>query len=160
MLELDVPIKLINLAEERAKKLGVLKNSITNGEGNIAGYIGQLLIKLVLKGEDVDDYNFDVRKDNIRYEVKTKRCKFKPDSNYACSVCAHNTRQNCDYYVFVRITNDYKKAWILGKKDSKKYLKESIFCKKGEIDPDSTFGWKFKENCYNLKIKDLEPFKI
>jgi hypothetical protein len=156
MIELNVPDKLIKLAEERSKKLGVLKNSITKGEGNIAGYIGQMLIKLFLDGNDIDDYDFDVLKDNIRYEVKTKRCKFKPLPEYACSVCEKNARQDCDYYVFVRITNDYKKAWILGKKKAKQYLKESLYCKKGEVDLDSTFGWTFKENCYNLKINQLE----
>ena len=46
MVEVKIPDKLIKLAEERSKKLGVLKNSITKGEGNIAGYIGQMLIKL------------------------------------------------------------------------------------------------------------------
>jgi hypothetical protein len=156
MIEVNVPDKLIKLAEERSKKLGILKNSITKGKGNIAGYIGQMLVKLYLEGEDVDAYNFDVLKDNIRYEVKTKRCKDKPNLDYACSVCAHNARQDCDYYVFVRITNNYKKAWLLGKKKAKQYLKEAIYCKEGEIDPDSTFGWTFKENCYNLKINQLE----
>jgi hypothetical protein len=156
MIEVKVPDKLIKLAEERSKRLGVLKNSITEGDGNTAGYIGQILIKLFLDGEDIDDYDFDVLKDNIRYEVKTKRCKFKPLPEYACSVCEKNARQNCDYYVFVRITNDYKTAWILGKKNSKNYLKESTHCKKGEIDPDSNLGWTFKENCYNLKINQLE----
>lgn len=144
------------MAEERSKKLGVLKNSITQGDGNIAGYIGQMLVKLFLDGEDVDCFDFDVLKDNVRYEVKTKRCKFKPKPEYACSVCAHNIRQDCDYYVFVRVTNDYKSAWILGKKNAKQYLKESKYCKKGEIDPDSNLGWTFKENCYNLKINNLE----
>jgi hypothetical protein len=152
----NIPDKLINQAKERSKKLGVLKNSITRGDGNTAGYIGQMLIKLYLNGNDVDNYDFDVLKDNIRYEVKTKRCKFKPLPEYACSVCAHNPRQDCDYYVFVRITNDYKTAWILGKKNAKDYLKESIYCKKGDIDPDSTFGWTFQENCFNIKINQLE----
>jgi hypothetical protein len=156
MIEVNVPDKLINQAWERSKKLGVLKNSITRGEGNVAGYIGQMLIKLFLDGDDIDDYDFDVLKDNIRYEVKTKRCKFKPKPEYACSVCEKNARQDCDYYVFVRITNDYKTAWILGKKKAKDYLKESKYCEKGKVDPDSDLGWTFKENCYNLKINQLD----
>jgi hypothetical protein len=156
MIELNIPDKLIKLAKERSDKLGVLKNSITGGEGNVAGYIGQMLIKLYLDGEDVDAYDFDVVKNKIRYEVKTKRCGPPPKPEYACSICAHNARQDCDYYVFVRVRNDYKKAWILGKKKAKQYLNESIYCKKGEIDPDSNLGWTFKENCYNLKINQLE----
>jgi len=158
MIEIkNIPDKVIKIAEDKAQKLGVLKNSIEKGGGNIAGYLGQLLVKLYLDGIDDDTYDYDVMKDNIRYEIKTKRCKFKPREDYACSVCAKNARQDCDYYVFVRVTYDYKNAWILGKKNSKKYLKESLYCKKGEIDPDSDFGWDFKEDCYNLKINQLDP---
>lgn len=157
MIEIkNIPDKAIQIAQEKAKKLGVLKNSIEKGDGNVAGFLGQLLVRLYLNGEDDETYDYDVVKDKIRYEVKTKRCKFKPREDYTCSVCAKNARQDCDYYVFVRVTYDYKNAWILGKKAAKSYLKESLFCKKGEKDPDSDFGWTFKEDCFNLKINQLD----
>ena len=148
---------LIAAAEKRSQKLGVLRNSITNGEGNVAGYIGQMLVALYLKGSEVDTFNYDVIKDGVRYEVKTKRCTSEPKANYNCSVSNHNTNQKCDYYVFVRILEDYSKAWIIGKKKTVEFFKESTFNKKGEPDPSSNNKWNFRADCYNLEIKNLDP---
>lgn len=148
---------LITIAEQRSEKLGVLKNSITNGEGNIAGYIGQMLVNLYLKGSEPDVYNYDVIKDNVRYEVKTKRCTGEPKEHYNCSIAKYNTKQKCDYYVFVRVLEDYSKAWILGKKKKDDFFKEATFNKKGEPDPSSGNKWNFKADCYNLEISKLEP---
>lgn len=148
---------LITIAEQRSEKLGVLKNSITNGEGNIAGYIGQMLVNLYLKGSEPDVFNYDVIKDNVRYEVKTKRCTGEPKEHYNCSIANYNTKQKCDYYVFVRVLEDYSKAWILGKKKKDDFFKEATFNKKGEPDPSSGNKWNYKADCYNLEISKLEP---
>lgn len=154
-----IPKKIIEEAERKAKMLGSLKNSITHGSGNVAGYIGQILVSKYLKGYEEDTYNYDVIKDGIRYEVKTKRCTSKPLPSYECSVTQYNSSQKCDYYVFVRILNDYSKAWILGKKTPVDYFKESTSYKKGDIDPKSHFGWKFKGDCYNLEIAKLDKIE-
>jgi hypothetical protein len=149
--------RLIEVAVKRSEKLGVLKNSITNGAGNVAGYLGQMLVTLLLKGSDVDTFNYDVVKNNIRYEVKTKRCTSQPLDYYNCSITNFNASQKCDYYVFVRILEDYSKAWILGKKKVTEFFSESTFNKKGELDPSSNLKWKFRADGYNLEIKKLEP---
>lgn len=156
MIELKISDKILIEAKLRAKKLGKLNNSITEGSGNIAGYIGQLLVAEYLNAEEPDNYNFDVKKDNITYEVKTKRCTSKPRQEYDCSVSDFNTKQDCDYYIFVRVLEDFSKAWILGKKKKADYFNEARFCEKGKVDEKSTFGWKFKADCYNLEISKLE----
>jgi hypothetical protein len=156
MIELKISDKILIEAKSRAKKLGKLNNSITEGAGNIAGYIGQLLVAEYLNAEEPDNYNFDVKKDNITYEVKTKRCTSKPRGEYDCSVSDFNTKQNCDYYLFARVLEDFSKAWILGKKKKADYFNEARFCEKGKVDEKSTFGWKFKADCYNLEISKLE----
>jgi len=116
-----VPQLLVEAAIKRSNKLGVLKNSITEGNGNVAGYIGQMLVALYLKGCDVDSFGYDVLKDGVRYEIKTKRCTSEPKESYNCSIANYNTTQKCDYYVFVRILEDYSRAWILGKKKAKDF---------------------------------------
>jgi len=156
MIELQISDRILTEAKLRATKLGKLNNSITEGAGNIAGYIGQLLVAEHLNAEEPDNYNFDVKKNNITYEVKTKRCTSRPRQEYDCSVSDFNTKQNCDYYLFVRVLEDFSKAWVLGKKKKADYFKEARFCEKGKVDEKSTFGWKFKANCYNLSISELE----
>ena len=152
----DIPDWVIKLSKLRAAKLGKLNNSITSGGGNIAGYLGQIIVARYLKATDIDDFNYDILKGDVRYEVKTKRCTSEPKPDYECSVAAANTRQKCDYYIFVRVLEDMSCAWILGRKSPTDYYKQARFCKKGEVDPKSSFGWKFKGDCYNLEIKDLD----
>ena len=154
---LDIPQYILVDAIKRSKKLGRLHNSITKGAGNIIGYIGQALVARHLKAQDADTFEYDVVKDGIRYEVKSKSCTSKPRPDYDCSVSGANAEQECDYYVFVRVMQDFSKAWILGKKKPKKYFKEARFCKKGEKDEKSHLGWKFKGDCYNLDIASLDP---
>ena len=156
MIELEITNKILMEARGRAKKLGRLHNSITKGAGNLAGYVGQLLVAKHLEAEEPDDYNFDVKKDDVTYEVKTKRCTSRPKPEYDCSVSDFNTKQDCDYYIFVRVLEDFSKAWILGKKKKAEYFKQARFCEKGKVDKKSHLGWKFKGDCYNLSISELE----
>ena len=39
------------------------------------------------------------------------------------------------------------------------FYEKPKLCKKGELDPDSNCNWRFKEDCYNMYIKDLKPIK-
>ena len=62
--------------------------------------------------------------------------------------------------MFTRIKNDLSEGWILGYLEKEKYLTNSKFLKKGEIDSDN--GWKVLTDCYNLpinKLKDIEKLK-
>jgi hypothetical protein len=152
----NIPKQKIIAAKQRANALGSLKGSITKGQGNTAGYLGQMLFAEYINGHEADTRNYDVIKDNIRYEVKTKRCTSIPRSDYDCSIADANPNQKCDYYIFMRILEDFSKAWILGKKAPKQYISESVFCKKGEVDPKSHLGWTFKGDCYNLAINKLD----
>lgn len=158
MIEIsNIPQHVISDAIRRSDQLGSLRNSITEGKGNVAGYIGQSLVAMHLNAQDIDDYQFDVVKDGIKFEVKTKRCTSKPRPEYDCSISEFNIKQQCDYYVFVRVMEDLSKAWILGKKKREDYFNQSRFCKKGEKDSKSHLGWTFKSSCYNLAISQLDP---
>ena len=87
--------------------------------------------------------------------MKTKRCNTKPKDYYDCSIAAHGTKQDCDSYIFVRITTNMDRAWILGEVDKKTFYKDAEFHRRGDIDPDN--GFVFKADCYNLPINKLSP---
>tara|TARA_R110002020_G_C15864991_1_gene737516 strand:+ start:125 stop:622 length:498 start_codon:yes stop_codon:yes gene_type:complete len=155
MEEILITKDMINKAKAKANQMGTIKNSITKGQGNIAGFIGEEIVLNYLNEKDNNSYDYDlILKDGRKVDVKTKRTTVKPRTNYDCSVAAFNTKQKCDVYIFCRILNDMSKGWILGYKDKEDYFNEARFMKKNEIDPANNF--RVRADCYNVAIEDLE----
>tara|TARA_R110000782_G_C14549506_1_gene384789 strand:- start:76 stop:558 length:483 start_codon:yes stop_codon:yes gene_type:complete len=148
----------------RAKKLytfSQLKGSITKGQSNIYGALGEIIVYDINKekGLTVDfnsTYDYDLIIAGYKIDVKTKRTTVVPKPEYLCSISAFNTKQKCDFYFFLRINENLKECYLLGYKDKKSFFKESTFNKKGTLDVN---GWHFKDDCYNLKIELLNNFK-
>ena len=144
----------IELANKMATNMGTLNNSITKGQGNVIGFLGEIIVANEL-GISLDNtYDYDLVFDDKKIDVKSKRVTSAPRDYYECSVAALNTRQRCDFYMFTRIKNDLSEGWILGYMDKEKYLSNSKFLKKGSIDPSN--NWKVRTDCYNLPINKLE----
>ncbi len=159
MLVSKVTPRAIELAKEKADEMGTLRNSITEGEGNLAGFIGEILFCNYLKGTQQNTYDYDIIKGGIKWDVKTKRCTSPPKNHYECSVAAFNTRQRCDNYCFVRIVyndDNWGDAYLLGWMPKEEYFEKAHFLRKGEIDPANNF--KVKADCYNLPISSLRSF--
>ena len=142
-------------ARQKAVEMGRLANSITNGAGNLAGFIGEVVVADELNAKHDNTYDYDLTLNNTtRVDVKTKRCNSKPLDTYDCSISAHGTKQKCDMYVFVRVLNNFSKGWILGKITKDDYFSKAKYHKKGDLDDDNKF--RYKTNCYNVKISDLD----
>lgn len=160
MIEIEITEEMKRRAWRKAREMGKLNNSITKGDGNIAGFLGEEVANSVIGGAVTNTYDYDIISGDqqlITWDVKTKRCTSPPKDYYDCSVAAFNTKQKCDRYVFVRIENKngrWGRAWILGWYDKNQYFKDARFLKKGQIDPDNNF--KVKADCYNIAIKDLK----
>tara|TARA_R100000152_G_C6778909_1_gene210013 strand:+ start:3203 stop:3685 length:483 start_codon:yes stop_codon:yes gene_type:complete len=157
MIEVKITEDMKKRAWQKSREMGKLNNSITKGEGNIAGFLGEEIANTLVKGNITNTYDYDIIKDGKKYDVKTKRCTGKPRDYYECSVAAFNTRQDCDSYVFVRIENikgKWGRAWILGQYPKDQYFKDAKFLKKGQKDGDN--GFLVKADCYNISIKNLK----
>lgn len=150
---------MVEKAKKKAKALGELNNSITGGEGNIAGYIGEEMVRRFINGRVKDTYDHDLHKNGVTLDVKTKRCTSPPQPYYDCSIAEFNMTQDCEYYVFVRIEwhkdkpKIWKRGWIVGYIDKDEYFDRARFLKKGQEDGDN--GFIVRANCYNLQIKEL-----
>lgn len=102
---------LIDYATLQSKRIGALNNSITNGDGNVAGCIGEILALKALKLNSSNlksssSYDYDILDDqNISWDVKTKRRTVKPRPYHNCTVADYNTKQKCDRYLFVSLYN-------------------------------------------------------
>ena len=159
IIEIDVSERTRDSASEYAKKLGTLSRSITSGEGNAAGFIGKCVVADFLEVKlVVESFNYNVMYGGRRASIKTKRSKKSPEPEYECSVTADSAkRQDCEIYIFVRVTPDLKKAWILGWYPKLAYLKDAEFIPAGTIDVRN--GFVAQADCYSMEIAKLRPLK-
>lgn len=154
MQEISVTSDMVAHAMQKAKEMGRLNNSITRGQGNISGFIGEEVARHILGGKENNTYDYDLITDQgLTVDVKTKRTSVAPKTFYECSVAAFNTKQNCDYYAFVRVHNDMHTAWFLGVYPKGKYFEDAKYLRKGEVDPSNNFT--VKADCYNIPISSL-----
>ena len=153
MKHINILSEDIKKAEHLANKMGRLNNSITKGQGNVHGFLGEIIVSNFLKSELCNTYDYDIIHNNFKIDVKTKRVNTPPRLTYECSIAALNTKQKCNMYIFTRILNSMKEGWILGYLNKKEYFKKATFLKKGHIDPSN--NWQVLTDCYNLPISIL-----
>ena len=107
---------------DRAMKLfkfKPLKNSIRQGEGNVIGALGEILVfdhytKIGRNCVHEQDFNFDLLIEGFKIEVKTQENRSIPSPVYTCHVPDYNATQECDFYCFVFINPNMTKGWIAG----------------------------------------------
>lgn len=156
----------IERANQMADALGELNNSITKGEGNVYAFLAEILVAEAINAIHKNTFDYDLllplKKGNISIDVKAKTCNSTPQPYYECSVADYNLDQKCDYYVFVRILENFESAWILGKIKKKDFFLKSTKRKVGQMDPNvksDRQNHKFHADCHNLAISLLEPIK-
>lgn len=157
-----VEIQITQEQRDRANELyefNVLKGSVTRGEGNKVGALGEIIVldRYADVATYVGDYNYDLIIKDKKIDVKTKKQNVAPAMHHTFNIFAYNTRQECDYYCFVVIHVSLERGWIVGWKQKDEFMKTAKFRKKGEVD-DSIPGctWTFKGDCYCLKITELD----
>ena len=156
------------LAMDHALDVGILKNSITQGVGNLTGTVGELaFLKLFPHAQDSDEitYDYDFIMDNKKWELKTKYRTVKVQLDFDATVYDFNTTQQADYYVFISAYFDERKGYftyaeIIGYISPEEYYKQSTLYKKDELDPKSNIGWRFKADSHNLEYSLLTKFHI
>ena len=155
MKEVEITLDMIDKARNKSAEMGVLRNSIIKGSGNIAGFVGEQIALQCLGGEWQNTYEYDILMPNgIRIDVKTKQTSVTPLPEYDCSIAKFNTKQKCNSYAFVRVKKDLTVGWYLGKISKDKFIKRARFLEKGIVDPSNNY--KVQADCYNIKIKELE----
>lgn len=164
MIEVEITEQMKRRAWKKAREMGKLRNSITRGQGNISGFLGEEVANYIIGGEITNTYDYDIvyntKTTSITYDVKTKRCTSSPKPFYECSVAAYNTKQACDRYAFVRIENingKWGRAWLLGWMPKQDYFENAVKLTKGDRDPSN--GFLVKADCYNMAIEDLKKFR-
>ena len=155
--QIEIPItpSMLAQAQASASEQGCLnKHSLTKGERNLEGFLGEAVVLLTLPEAISDnDYDHDLLLGQIRIDVKTKRCPDKPKTYYDCTVFGYNPTQKCDMYIFVSIKKDYTMAWVNG------FLVKHQFYAIAKFIPAGTVVGKnqlfYKKDNYVCSIKDL-----
>lgn len=155
--EVRITQDMMEKALAKAEEMGKLKNSITEGERNLVGFLGEEIANSYIQGEIQNTYEYDILWGKIKIDVKSKDTTVYPKSNYEVSVANFNTKQKCDYYVFVRVLDDLSVGWLLGYMSKQDYFENSRFLKKGEKDGSNSFI--VRADCHNMFINDLKKME-
>ena len=163
MLQLPVDDKIIREATEWAENLGGIYNSITRGDGNYAGRLGELALAKHLGVEVEDHKDYDLIYNDSKVEVKTKRRATKPKPNYTVNIASTSRHQKPDTYAFLSLEysdrdsaghySDLLKIWLCGYKDADQFFEEAEFWPKGTPDPPF---FKTHRDMYVMKIGELD----
>ncbi len=155
MIQVEITDQMLCAARKKAVEMGKLYKSITRGQGNLAGFIGEFIAQKVMGGKVENTYDYDlVLDDGTKVDAKTKRTSVEPLEEYDCSIATSTRIQDCDMYAFVRVKNDYSVGWFLGVKSKKDFFSEATEYKKGDKDESNNFT--FRSDCFNIKIAELD----
>jgi len=137
-----------------------LKNSITNGESQVHGALGELIAMQVLdlRNNHVDyvgHYDYDLICNGKKIDVKTIKSNHEPKDDYNANISAFNHTQQTDYYLWCYVSLDMTYGYVIGYLEKDEFYRIAELKKKGEID----YGdWTFKSDTYTTKIKNLKKF--
>jgi len=150
---------MVTRAFAKASSLGSLNDSILDGGGNPAGYMGEEAIAAHLGAEIVSSnrgtckFDYDlILPDGICAEVKTKRRTVAPRDFYAASVSLTSKHQQPDLYIFASLQfnrsgridgrlayGGLEAVWLLGCKNPTDFFRESDTLLPGDIDTNNNF---------------------
>lgn len=155
-----IEIEISQNQRDRAQILfdfGILNNSIREGDGKLTGALGEIVVfdYYVNKGCNVihaQQFNYDHLINGFKVEVKTMARNGIPKLENNCHLSNHNSKQRCDYFIFVDVLNDFSRAWIKGAISRKRFDEIKVFKKKGEFDGPF---FQFTSDTWIVKNKDL-----
>jgi len=166
MIKLPFTPEMVAESKVLAESMGEIKNSITQGAGNRAGFLAELALASYLGATRADERGFDLIYKNKKIEVKTKRRTVPPLLSYEGSVALLSEHQHPDYYAFLSLTFGRKMANVYSQLDSvwfcgiiryEDFLEKSILYKKGQVDESN--GFIVLTDMRNIKYKDLKQPK-
>jgi hypothetical protein len=155
MIEFTITKQQIVRAE-MLYKFNCLNNSIRQGEGNLIGAIGEIVVfdhytKIGRNVVHAQDFNYDLLIEGFKIEVKTQENRSIPSPVYTCHVPDYNSTQECEFYCFVFIHPDMTKGWLAGHISRSKFHQIKQLKKEGEIG----FSKPFKCDTWIVQVKNL-----
>jgi hypothetical protein len=153
MIEIEITKDMRDSVYALINHMGTHKarNALTDKRMEV-GYMGEEAVQSILKAKRENTYEYDFIVDGVRIDVKTKASKYPPRGSYDVSIYPQQKYQNTDYYAFMRIDDQYEKAWLLGIVSKDVFFDNAFVLKKGV--PQSN-GLIPKSDSYNMSIDDV-----
>lgn len=165
-------------AKKVPMKASMKKRSITDGDGLLAGTVGELqcmeMYHHIYKHEPVHantvDYDIVLKsseKETVRLDVKTKNRNYPPCTNWAASVARYSLPvQDCQVYAFTQVVVNEREEpdvfYYLGHIMKQRYVDESVLKYKGDRDGNNVKKngkpFTISEDCWNLDYSELSFF--
>jgi len=168
MITIPYTEDMVKEARKRAKKMGRLDKSITEGRGNFTGFIAEIAIAEYYGAKVVADsqYTHDlIMPDGVLVEVKAKRrtvpAKFYFDASIA-DASKHQISDNPTYFFASVHINDRdviqeSGIQLIGMIEAEEYHAKAKFWKKGEVEVRANRRFKFHVDTWNLVYSELHP---
>lgn len=116
------------------------------------GYLGEVAFENMFNCNRVNDFNYDFLINGKKVDVKTKHSKNTPEDWHEVSCFPSQKWQKCDYYAFMRISDDNQNAWFVGILPKDKFYTESYLLKKGVKQHNGLIP---KFDSYNMTLGKL-----
>jgi len=154
MIEVQITEKI--RAEVRASMPhGALRGSVTKGERNEIGYLGEKIFELTYpQAQRANSYDYDFVINHNRIDVKTSMVRYQPKGHFTNHVYAFNTAQSCDLYVFCQIFHDLTKGWIIGYCKKSDFFDTAVFYKAGQPAINNK-DFIYKGDSYTIRNSEL-----
>jgi hypothetical protein len=146
--------EMVQVAHAKAQEMGATKTSFNAGERVYVGFLGELVFLDYFGGVNNFSYNWDIEINDRKIDVKTKTVTSIPLPHYLCDVHAHQLKQNCDSYYFIRVNMETLIAYMLGGLLKKAFYAMAKFYKAGELVEGSAF--KYNYDSWALPISQLK----
>ena len=147
-------------AERRDSIAPKYNGSITEGEGRVAGFLGEMCFAYLTGGEILDTFNHDVLLNDEKVEVKTKRSSYVPQPHWLSSVAEQSEHQVPDYYAFFFVKYMDKELTVpqgiyyAGGLKYEDFWANSTYLRKGEGDSNNNYSAHIPQN--NIKNSELD----
>lgn len=167
-IRVEITKEMLEQAMYRDETDPPFQGSITDGEGRLAGYIGELMLaKYRTDFVSKSTRNHDFISKNGTVEVKTKRqyVDYAPLAHYEGSVAIISEHQKPEFYVFCRVHVDkksdypnvhYPYGWICGGISREDFFKVCRKLTQSEIDGDNNF--EVRADCFNIRYDQTKYF--
>ena len=153
MIEIDITKDMRDAVYALINRMGThdCKNVVTDKRMEV-GYMGEEALASILKAKRENTYEYDFIVDGVRIDAKTKASKFPPKGHYDVSIYPQQKYQNTDYYAFMRLNEDYTKAWMLGIVSKDVFFDNAFVLKRGVMQSNGLIP---KSDSYNMSVDDV-----
>lgn len=157
--------QIIEAAQIKADLLGSLHYSVLHGNGNLQGFIAEIIIENYCLQKDIpvetvselDKYDYDFIIDGKKTDIKCNKYGTKPKKWYSAEIYESSLHQETDQYIFCHINDNLSLCWIIGMISKENFMHQAEYRTRGSIHPYND-KYVLKANSYSLEYAQVAQY--